>query len=154
MNIPSGKVTYPTLAVLLPSGMQGSCAVTAVEPWVDPVDPWPWLWESLLCEMDSFFFRGRPFRLGAEGKGTMTIRFSHLNGNLYAFENQRVFPPLCCQHLILSKQYILQKYIYIFFLKKGLKTLLSPSMYFLPGNIEGGYDRNIYNQGKGISQAC
>lgn len=40
--------------------------------------------------------------------------------------------------------------------KKDLKRkrLLNPNMYFLPGNLEGGYDRNIYNQGKGISQAC
>lgn len=53
-----GFIAHLTLVVVLFSGLQGSCAATAV-------DPWPC--ESLLWEMDNFFFRGRPFRLGAEG---------------------------------------------------------------------------------------
>ena len=80
VNFPSGinkvlsclMLSNLTLVVVLLSGLQGSCAATAVDPWVAPDDPWPWAWpwESLLWEMDSFFFRGRPFRLGAEGEET------------------------------------------------------------------------------------
>lgn len=71
-------LSYLTFVVVLLSGLQGSCAATVVDPWLDPDDPWPWTWpwESLLWEMDNFFFRGRPFRLGAEGKETVTIRLS------------------------------------------------------------------------------
>lgn len=77
---------YLTLAVVLLSGLQGSCAATAVDPWVNPDDPWPWVWpwESLLWEMDSFFFRGRPFRLGAEGKENSDNENIHLGGRACA----------------------------------------------------------------------
>ena len=79
---------YLALVVVLLSGLQEStaAAAAAVEPWVNADDPWPWAWpwESLLWEMDSFFFRGRPFRLGAEGKENSDSVKTHLGGKACA----------------------------------------------------------------------
>lgn len=109
VNSPSGinkvlsclLLSYLTLVVVLLSGLQGSCAATTAEPWVDPDDPWPWawLWESLLWEMDGFFFRGRPFRLGAGGQEAVTMR---IGGSVCAdaalCKQITLYFHLCCQH--------------------------------------------------------
>lgn len=74
------SLSYLTLVAVLLSGLKGSGAATAAEPWVDPDEPWPgaWPWVSLLWEMESFFFRGRPFRFGAEGEQKDKMRFIYL----------------------------------------------------------------------------